>query len=152
NGTAAQKIDANYGTFRPDVAQVFGRPDWTNSGFNVTWTAQGLSDGQHTFQVWAHSTLSGWNNGTVTLAAVTPPPTAASMQPVNVPPMGIGMPPQQPLVVQQPLIVPQPPQEIVVQQPPLVQPVAQPLPPTEPTVACGGSPTPNVPGMILLPC
>src|SRR5689334_18266392 len=28
NGVAAQRIVADYGTRRPDVAQAFGRPDW----------------------------------------------------------------------------------------------------------------------------
>src|SRR5688572_5722578 len=44
NGVASQKVAANYGTYRPDVARAHSRSDWANSGFDVKWTVSGLSD------------------------------------------------------------------------------------------------------------
>ncbi len=77
NGLANQRTFANYGTARPDVAQAFGRSDWLQSGFNLTWTPQGLPDGQHTIQVWAHSSEGISRFGSVTVAAATTPTPAA---------------------------------------------------------------------------
>ena len=143
NGVAAQKISANYGTYRPDVARALGRPDWANSGFNLNWTVSGLPDGQHTFQIWAHSIVNGWHNSNVTLAvsgthvtavmpsvqvSAPPAPPIGVIQPA--PPM-IGEPPMAPPVVGQPLI---------------------PIPLNSPLVACNGGPTMAMMGMLVLPC
>jgi hypothetical protein len=84
NGVASQKVSANYGTYRPDVAQAFGRSDWTNSGFTMNWTVSGLPDGDHTFQVWAHSPINGWRSSNVTLAVRGTRPTTASSAPPSV--------------------------------------------------------------------
>jgi len=86
------RIDATYGTSRPDVAQVFKRADLANSGFDVRWTARGLATGQHTFNVYAHSVRGDWASSNVMVAAVAPPPLAyvppapVSQQPAYVPP------------------------------------------------------------------
>jgi len=99
------RIDATYGTSRPDVAQVFKRPDLTNAGFDVRWTARGLTPGQHTFNVYAHSVRGDWASSNVTIAGVVGPPVAyvppapVSQQPAYVPP------PQ----MAQPAMVPPPP-------------------------------------------
>jgi len=149
NGVAAQKISANYGTYRPDVARAFGRSDWTNSGFNLNWTVSGLSDGQHTFQVWAHSPTNGSHSGNVTLAVSGTRVTASSPSvQVSAPPIGVIQPGQPPLVLQPPLVPP------AVAQPPILPPgIAQPpLPPVGPVIACLGDQTMMMMGSILVPC
>jgi Bacterial Ig domain len=143
NGVAGQKIAANYGTYRPDVARTFGRSDWVNSGFNLNWTVSGLSDGQHTFQVWAHSATNGWHSGNVTLAVsgtrttASPPSVQVSVPPAQ--PLGVIQPGQPPLVMEPPMV------------PPMAQPIP-PIPPNAPVVACNGGPTMAMMGMLVLPC
>ena len=75
-GLSPLGFEATYGTFRPDVTEVFGRPDWVGSGFRLQWTLLGLAPGQHTLYVYAHSTYGGWSSGAVTMAVV--PTTLAS--------------------------------------------------------------------------
>ena len=151
NGVAGQKISANYGTYRPDVARALGRSDWTNSGFNLNWTVSGLSDGQHTFQVWAHSTINGWHSSNVTLA-VSGTRVNASLPSVQVSTpvqqIGVIQPAQQPLVLEPPMVPP-------MAQPPVVpQNMAQPpIPPVPgPMIACLGDQTSMMMGSILVPC
>ena len=54
---------------RPDVAVAFDRSDWVPSGFSFSWTPQGLSNGEHTVQVWAYSTQGISRFASVTLMA-----------------------------------------------------------------------------------
>ena len=139
NGVAGTKISANYGTFRPDVARAFGRSDWTNSGFNLNWTVSGLSDGQHTFQVWAHSPTQGWRSSNVTLAVSG---TRMASPPSLPAPIGVIQP--------QPMLPPS------IAQPPFVPPMAQPpIPPAMPNgpvIACLADQTAMMMGAILVPC
>ena len=144
NGVAAQEITANYGGYRPDVAKAFSRPDWANSGFNITWTPQGLADGQHTVQVWAHSTLGHWNSSNVTVAAVTPVTTTAALPPPPAPQIEVlsppGMPPAPPMGMMQPQVPPPPP----VMGQPMMPPVVN-----QPVNACAPGPLPPVGGTIV---
>src|SRR5205823_5533536 len=100
------RIEANYGTSRPDVAQVFRRADLANSGFDVHWTAHGLASGQHTFSVYAHSTRGEWASSDVTVAAVAPPPVAYIPPPVAPPAI---LPPVAPPAILPPAMAPMPP-------------------------------------------
>jgi len=81
-GLSPLGFEATYGTFRPDVTEVFGRPDWVGSGFRLQWTLLGLAPGQHTLYVYAHSTYGGWSSGAVTMAVV--PTTLASWSVVSI--------------------------------------------------------------------
>jgi hypothetical protein len=67
---------ATYGTSRPDVAQAFGRTDWANTGYELTWTPSGLTGGAHTIYVYARSTSSGWQYKTVSITVNAPTPAA----------------------------------------------------------------------------
>jgi hypothetical protein len=70
--------NATYGTARPDVATVFGNPAFANAGYDFVWTPSGLSAGNHTLYVYAHSIANGWSHKTVSLVVPnqpTPPPT-----------------------------------------------------------------------------
>lgn len=44
---------ARYGATRPDVATIFARSDWANSGFNFDWLPLGVAPGEHTLYVYA---------------------------------------------------------------------------------------------------
>jgi hypothetical protein len=48
---------ATYGLPRPDVAEAFGNPEWTNSGFTFTWTPQNMSSSTQTLAIVAHSSM-----------------------------------------------------------------------------------------------
>jgi hypothetical protein len=57
---------ATYGKARTDVAAAKGKPEWTNAGFDLTWTVNGLTPGNHTLYIYAHSTAtSQWTYKTV---------------------------------------------------------------------------------------
>ena len=58
--------DATLGGSRPDVAQVFGRPDWTNSGWNFTGSVHQASVGTHMIQAAAYD-----KSGNETLSVAT---------------------------------------------------------------------------------
>jgi hypothetical protein len=83
NGFASQPMIANYGLSRPDVAQVYGRQDWTQSGFSFTWTPSDLPQGPQTVRVWAHASNDVSRSSTVsvyvaqTLASIEATQTAA---------------------------------------------------------------------------
>jgi hypothetical protein len=85
-------VAAPYGSARPDVAQQFGRPDWTQSGFSVSWTPEGLTTGQHTLVVSAHSPQSGWSSNAVTVTVVAAPSYGGPPPAVVLPPR-LGPPP-----------------------------------------------------------
>ncbi len=49
-----------YGQSRPDVGSYLGNARFTNSGYSYNWSITGLSTGQHTLVIYAHSTARGW--------------------------------------------------------------------------------------------
>jgi hypothetical protein len=77
NGVASEPMFATYGISRPDVATVYGRPDWTPTGFTYTWTPQDLPEGPQTIRVWAHTNQQISRSSTVTIALG---PSLASIQ------------------------------------------------------------------------
>src|SRR5581483_10678597 len=46
---------AVYGKARPDVAASSGNPDWTRSGFDLSWAVSNVSPGSHVLYIYAHS-------------------------------------------------------------------------------------------------
>jgi hypothetical protein len=57
---------ATVGKPRPDVAAAKGKPQWTNSGYDLSWNATTLANGPHTLYVYAHSATTGlWSYRTV---------------------------------------------------------------------------------------
>ncbi len=79
---------ATYGTSRPDVAQAFGRTDWANAGYELSWTPAALSGGSHTIYVYARSISSGWQYKTVSVS-VNAPPAPPTPGPGSMPPPGM---------------------------------------------------------------
>src|SRR5205085_1924273 len=72
---------ANYGKTRTDVVTASGNPDWSRSGFDLTWPVAGISPGSHLLYVYAHSVATGqWDYTTVpvtvTSAGTSSPPAA----------------------------------------------------------------------------
>jgi hypothetical protein len=72
-GTLAGR--ASYGSSRPDVAGVFGSAAYTTAGYDTPWTPSGLSAGQHTLYVYAHSVANGWTYKAVSVTVIPPPPS-----------------------------------------------------------------------------
>src|ERR1041385_7568883 len=70
----SQRIFANYGLPRPDVAQALGRPDWAQSGFFRVWPAEGLAEGSNTIQVWAQASTGISRSASVGVTGANPPP------------------------------------------------------------------------------
>jgi hypothetical protein len=71
---------ATYGLPRPDVASAFNRPDWTDSGYALTWTPRNLAAGNHTFTVVAYSTSGERAEQTVTaMNCLCAQPSSASI-------------------------------------------------------------------------
>jgi hypothetical protein len=62
---------AVYGSSRADVAQAYGKTDFTNSGYNLLWRVAGTS-GRHTAHVYAHSIANGWRYRTVSFEIIGP--------------------------------------------------------------------------------
>lgn len=58
------------GTPRPDVGNVFGRPEWTSSGFSLDWIPEGPA-GDHTLYIQAVS--SGGATATASVAVTVRP-------------------------------------------------------------------------------
>lgn len=83
SGTAAVGTASTYGTYRPDVASVYGSP-FTYSGYQAT--LQGVSPGSYDVVAFGHSTVSGTYNvslrRSITIAA-SPPPIVTIDAPAN---------------------------------------------------------------------
>jgi hypothetical protein len=84
-GSGGTVATANYGKARPDVATATGKSEWTNSGYDYSWTVTG-TPGQHTLYVYARSVSTGQQTSkTVTInvtgAPPPPPPPANAARP-----------------------------------------------------------------------
>lgn len=64
---------ATYGAARPDVAERYGRPDWTNSGFGLTWRCEELSAGDHKLYVYAVAARPVLTVATINVTVDAPP-------------------------------------------------------------------------------
>ena len=56
---------ANYGIARPDVAQYYGKANFTNCGFTLGVDSSRLAKGTHVLYVYAHNEQLGWAYTTV---------------------------------------------------------------------------------------
>jgi hypothetical protein len=92
---------ATYGVARPDVAGVFGRPDWIDAGFEFVWFVAGLDPGVYPLLVVAHATAEDRWSYVATSVAVTPiagpalvgpPPVAPPSPPAPAPGAPVGPP------------------------------------------------------------
>jgi fibronectin type 3 domain-containing protein len=83
---------ALYGLPRPDVAEAFGRPDWVDVGYELTWFPGGLPAGDYPVVVYVHRTMDDTWTYALTIVGVTavagPAPEASPVSPPPGPPPG----------------------------------------------------------------
>ncbi len=101
---------AIYGLPRPDVAEAFGRSDWVDVGFELTWYPGGMPPGEYPVLVFVHRTMDdSWTYAatSVGLTAVAGPqlPPAPPGPPPPAPPE---TPPPPPPAAPPPGLIPAP--------------------------------------------
>jgi nucleoid-associated protein YgaU len=70
---------ADYGAPRPDIAEVYGQPQYANSGFTYAWDPTGVASGPHTLYAVAYSVRGSWIVGSLDVDAT--PQQLANDQP-----------------------------------------------------------------------
>lgn len=61
------KAQVPMGGARPDVANYFGRADFTNCGYSASFSTAGLSLGNHSIDIWLGGGPGGWNHQTTSI-------------------------------------------------------------------------------------
>ncbi len=81
---------ALYGLPRPDVAEAFGRPDWVDVGYELTWYPGGMPPGVYSVLVFVHREADdSWVYAATSVALIAvagPEPAPAPPGPPAVPP------------------------------------------------------------------